>query len=275
MQSPKFRPSISVVTVCYNAVEYIEECLQSVKRQELPGVEHVVIDGGSSDGTVEVIKRNAKQLAYWHSLPDRGVGHAFNLGVQHSRGDWILFLNADDYFSRPDALTILANQANSMPNAEIVYGMVQPVTRAAQPVPIGRPVGWNYSPFRFLLQDLIPHPATLTSRAYFARVGSFREDLRIVVDYEHFLREYRTLRTTFVPQVTTHMRAGGLSSDSAATLEEMFRAHKVNRVLSHASMAVLQTYIRSKAACGRAVRSAPGIRGLLQSQNLAKSRKRA
>lgn len=273
MQSPNSRPRISVVTVCYNAVEFIEECLQSVEHQDMPGVEHVVIDGGSSDGTVEIIKRRADRLAYWHSQPDRGVGHAFNLGVQNSTGDWVLFLNADDYLCRPDALTLLANHASGPADAELVYGMVQPVTRAAQPVPIGRPVGWDYSPFRFLLRDLIPHPATLTSRTYLERVGAFREDMRIVVDYEIFLREYRTLRTAFVPHVTTHMRVGGLSSDGATTLEEMFRAHKINRVLPPASMAVLQTYIRSKAACGRMVRTALGTSGLSERQSQVKSGK--
>lgn len=262
MQSPNLRPNISVITICFNAAEYIEECLQSVEQQQMPNVEHVVIDGGSSDGTVEIIKRHAHRLAYWHSMPDRGLGHAFNLGIQHSRGDWVLFLNADDYFCRLDALKILVNQTRSMPDAEIVYGMVQHVTRVAKPVPIGPPAGWNYSPFSFLLRDLIPHPATLTSRAYLERVGPFREDMRIAVDYEIFLREYRTLRTAFVPYVTTHMRVGGLSSDSKATLEEMFRAHKVNRVLPLASMLLLQAYIRSKVACGRAVRFALNFRGL-------------
>lgn len=273
MHSNEVGPKISVVTVCFNAVEFIEECLQSVERQDMPGVEHVMIDGGSSDGTVEIIKRHANRLAYWHSQKDRGVGHAFNLGVQNSTGDWVLFLNADDYLCRPDALSLLVNQARSMPDAEIVYGMVQPVTRASRPVPSGRPVGWSYSPFRFLLRDLIPHPATITSRGYLERVGPFREDMRIVIDYELYLREYRKLRTAFVPHVTTHMRAGGLSSDGVATLEEMFRAHEINRVLPPASMAVLQAYIRSKAACGRAVRSVLRTGDLSRNQGLEKSRK--
>jgi glycosyltransferase involved in cell wall biosynthesis len=258
--SIKWKPLISVITACYNAEMFIEQCVQSVVTQNFEGVEHVVIDGGSTDGTVKIIERYASKISYWHSKPDRGIGHAFNLGVQHSRGDWLLFLNSDDYFCRADAVEILARPATSS-GVDVVYGKVQPVSRESSPRLIGQAVGWPFSPWSFLLKDLIPHPAALTSREYFTRVGPFREDLKIVLDYEHYLRSYREMKTICLPEVLTHMRAGGISSDRNLCLEEMLHAQKLNSVLPPIAQALLGTFVRTKAATGRLVRTLPWLLG--------------
>lgn len=249
-------PLISVITACYNAENFIEQCMQSVIGQDLEGVDYVIIDGGSTDGTVEIIERYASKVSYWHSKPDRGIGHAFNVGVEHSRGEWLLFLNADDYFCRTDALQLLANHATSS-MADVIYGRVQPVSRESSPRLVRNAVGWPFSPWAFLLKDLIPHPAALTSRAYFTRVGPFREDLKIVLDYEHYLRSYRNLKTVFLPEVLTHMRDGGLSSDRTISLEEMLQVQKLNGVLPPVAQTLLGAFVRSKAAIGRAMRTLP------------------
>jgi glycosyltransferase involved in cell wall biosynthesis len=255
------RALISIVTVCYNAADFVEQCIESVCAQSLGEVDYVIIDGGSTDGTVDIIARHARRLSYWRSSRDRGIGHAFNLGVANSRGEWVLFLNADDYLCRPDALRVLADHAPSS-GADVVYGQVQPVTREGTPRPVGAAVGSPYSPWLFLLRDLIPHPAALTSRAYLDRAGPFREDLRIAVDYELYLRAYRTLRTVFVPLVLTYMRVGGRSYDAALAHDEMFRAHALNEVLPPVPRALLRSFVRAKAFLGRTLRAARGgLRG--------------
>ena len=258
-------PLLSVITVSYNAGEFIEQCLQSVISQNLEGVDHVVIDGGSTDGTVEIIQRYSGNISYWHSKPDRGIGHAFNLGVEHSRGEWFLFLNADDYLCRTDALQLLANHASSS-RADVIYGKVQPISRESRPRMVRKVVGWPFSSWAFLMRDLIPHPAALTSRAYFRRVGPFREDLKIVLDYEHYLRSYRTLKTVFLPEVLTHMRVGGISAERNLCLEEMLHVQKINAVLPPAAQTVLEMVVRSKAATGRAVRTLLGSIGTAASR---------
>jgi len=259
------KPVLSVITVCYNAADFIEQCLQSVIGQDIEGVDYVVIDGGSTDGTVEIIERNAGKISYWHTKQDRGIGHAFNLGVEHSRGEWLLFLNADDYLCRSDSLQLLANYAASS-RADVIYGQVQSVSREQRPQVLRKPVGWPFSPWKFLLKDLIPHPAALTARSYVERVGPFREDLKIVLDYEHYLRSYRTLRTVFVPEVLTHMRVGGISAERNLCLEEMLHVQKINAVLPPAAQTVLEMVVRSKAATGRAVRSLLGSLGTAASR---------
>ena len=87
---------ISIITVCLNAMEYIEQTITSVMAQTYPNLEYIIIDGGSLDGTVDIIRKYESRLAYWHSQPDRGIAHAFNLGLAQAHGDWILYLNADD-----------------------------------------------------------------------------------------------------------------------------------------------------------------------------------
>jgi len=256
---------ISVITVCYSAEHFIEQCMKSVIEQSLDRVDYVVIDGGSTDSTVEIIERYAGKISFWHSKPDRGIGNAFNLGVEHSRGEWLLFLNADDYFCRTDALEILASLAMSS-KVDVVYAQVQPVSREPNPRLIGKAMGWPFSPWAFLLKDLIPHPAALTSRAYFMRVGPFREDLKIVLDYEHYLRSYKKLKTIFLPEVLTHMRVGGISSDRNLCLEEMLHAQKLNSVLPPTAQALLGTFVRSKAATGRVMRTVSWPLGTMTSR---------
>lgn len=91
-------PKISIVTVCYNCHDVIELTIRNVLRQTYPNVEYIVVDGGSTDGTREIIERYANQLAYWVSEPDGGIYEAMNKGISRASGEWILFRNAGDYF---------------------------------------------------------------------------------------------------------------------------------------------------------------------------------
>src|SRR5690606_29310544 len=114
-------PFMTVITACRNAAGTIEQCIQSVLGQTLPGIEHVIIDGGSTDGTTKIIERYAPRLAYWHSRTDRGIAHAFNMGLENSCGQWVLFLNADDYLQDSGSLEALAGAIREHPDADVVY----------------------------------------------------------------------------------------------------------------------------------------------------------
>lgn len=90
------KPKITVVTVCYNAVKEIERTMQSVLNQTYPNIEYIIIDGASTDGTVDVIKKYADRLAYWVSEPDKGIYDAMNKGIKHATGEWLYFIGAGD-----------------------------------------------------------------------------------------------------------------------------------------------------------------------------------
>src|SRR5579862_2658373 len=91
-------PRISVITIVRNAEKTLEKAIKSVISQSYPNLEYIIIDGGSTDNTVDIIKTYSTHLAYWHSQPDRGGNDAYNIGLQHATGDIVSFLNADDWY---------------------------------------------------------------------------------------------------------------------------------------------------------------------------------
>lgn len=113
---------ISVVTVCYNAVETLEETMLSVLHQTYPDIEYIIIDGGSTDGTVDIIKKYADRLAYWVSEPDKGIYDAMNKGIDIATGDYINFMNAGDKFYQHNTVASLLESFTIMEPTTIIYG---------------------------------------------------------------------------------------------------------------------------------------------------------
>lgn len=113
---------ISVVTVCYNAVSEIEETMLSVLNQTYPGVEYIVIDGGSTDGTVDIIKKYADRLAFWISEPDKGIFDAMNKGALHATGEYINYMNAGDRFFDQNVITDVIETLPTPVQPDVVYG---------------------------------------------------------------------------------------------------------------------------------------------------------
>lgn len=111
---------ITVVTVCYNAVETLEETMLSVLNQTYPDIEYIIIDGGSTDGTVDIIKKYADRLANWISEPDKGIYDAMNKGIALATGDWIIFMNAGDSFVNQNVLKEISVVFRS--EVDVVYG---------------------------------------------------------------------------------------------------------------------------------------------------------
>jgi glycosyltransferase involved in cell wall biosynthesis len=227
-------PFISIITVCFNAEDFIEQAIQSVLSQNYSRVEYVIIDGGSTDGTVEVIKRYASSLAYWHSRPDRGVAHAFNMGLAQAKGDWLLYLNADDFLLGPTVVEQMAGHLAEHRDADVVFGQMVSLTREKDPKPvplckIGRHA-WRWAEFR--RGNMIPHQAAFTRREFFDRVGTFDETYHIAMDYEQYLRAGVGLKAQFVPLPVAGMRAGGRCVKSIVdTLREFRRAQIKNRAM--------------------------------------------
>jgi len=211
MLLPLTSPLISVITACLNAAEFIEQTIQSVLSQTYPQIEYIIIDGASTDGTVDIIRKYESRLAYWHSKPDRGLAHAFNLGLAQAHGDWILYLNADDYFVDSSVVERMVSSLTRFSEADVVYGQIALIPRnglptGTHPIIFGGP--WRWERFRFVC--MLPHQSAFTRRQYFEREGSFYEGIRIAVDYEHYLRAGPKLKAIFVPQVVSAMRLGGI-----------------------------------------------------------------
>lgn len=114
------KPLISVITVSYNAVLTIEQTILSVIDQTYPNIEYIIIDGGSKDTTIDIIKKYSDQISYWKSEPDKGIYDAMNKGIAIARGEWINFMNCGDTFYNNHVIEDLMNKANRL--SDIIYG---------------------------------------------------------------------------------------------------------------------------------------------------------
>lgn len=213
---------ITVVTVCYNAADTIAETLESVAAQRGAEVEHVVIDGGSTDGTLDVVRR-FPHVALLVSEPDRGIYDAMNKGLAHATGDAIGFLNADDRFRRDDALRLIAEH---LAHAEAVVGDLV-IVDAEDPSKVRRFYSSRgFRPWMLRLGHMPPHPTLYVRREVFAEIGGFDPSYRIAGDFDFVVRlllQRRATRWQRVPHSLVTFRNGGASTRDLAAKVRMNR----------------------------------------------------
>lgn len=231
---------ISVITVSFNSAATIERTIQSVRSQSWPGVEHVAVDGASTDGTADVLARYRDGLAFMVSEPDAGIYDAMNKGLRVSTGDVVGFLNADDHYAHDRVLETVAGVMRRQP-VDAVFGDVA----FLQPGPNGaarrvrRFRSGRFTPARIGQGWMPAHPATFVRREVFTRLGGFRTDYRIGGDFEWVARAFGRggIRYAYVPEVLVNMRMGGISTAGwRSTLllnREFLRACRENQIPSN------------------------------------------
>jgi glycosyltransferase involved in cell wall biosynthesis len=212
------QPLVTVVTAVFNGQLYIVGCLESVLRQDYPNIEHIVLDGGSSDGTVDVLREYDDRIAFWKSEPDRGLYDAWNKALNEARGEWICFLGADDEFL-PSAVSSYMALAAENPDAEYLSSNVNVVHPSGYVRVLGEPWSWR----RFSKGMCTPHVGSMHRRSLFERLVMYDTSYRAVADYELLLRARRSLNAAYMPVLTVMMRAGGVSCSRRA-LDEQARA---------------------------------------------------
>ena len=232
------RPFVTIVIAVMNGAAVLERCLDNIAAQTFRDFEVVVADGGSSDGTLEVLKRRAAMLAHWHTARDRGVYDAWNSLLPHARGEWICFLGADDRFADCGVLARMAAALRAGPGAtprvRIAYGRLNIVDANGRVLePIERP--WQrIRPAFFAGLTMIPHPGCFHHRSVFDRHGTFNPDYRIAGDYDVLLRELKSGEALYLPDiVTVDMQTGGLSNkpeNLLLGLQEIRRARSANAI---------------------------------------------
>lgn len=215
-------PLISVIVAVYNGAKTIQQCINSVARQAYPNKELIIIDGGSQDGTPELLKANNGQINYWISEPDRGIFNAWNKGLAQAKGEWICFLGADDYLWDSQALARMSIELQKIPSdVRLAYAQIMLVSPEGESLfPAGKP--WEEMKERFMQGLCLPHQAVMHRRSLFELNGNFDESFRIGGDYELMLRELKTKDAVFIPNIImTAMRQGGLSSNPVHSIEAM------------------------------------------------------
>lgn len=181
-------PRITVVTPSYNQGRYLEETIRSVLLQGYPELEYIVVDGGSTDESVEVVRKYEDHLAWWVSEKDRGQSHAINKGLERATGRILAYLNSDDLYE-PGALHTCARSFG--PDVDWVAGKVICWEEGGEPWPFPELPGRGFT--RWFLGCPISQPAVFWSARIQREAGPFREDLQYAMDYEFWLRLRFTL----------------------------------------------------------------------------------
>jgi len=189
------RPLVTVVTPSYNMREFLEHTIQSVLSQDYPNIDYIVMDGGSSDGTVELLEKYSGRLRYW-SGPDRGAAAAINEGFRRSSGEICGWLSADDTYL-PGAVSKAVERLVVSNDIDVVYGDGDWVDRAGRF--IGKYPTLDYNADRFGKECFICQPATFFRRAAFDRAGGLDPALRSAFDYDLWVRLSRQARFERVP----------------------------------------------------------------------------
>lgn len=224
---------ISVITVVRNGRDFVGQTIQSVLDQQYQPVEYIVVDGGSTDGTVDIIKSHGDRISKWISEPDSGISDAFNKGLALSGGDYLLFLNADDRLASPEVVGRMVQAIVDEGYPELIYGDCAVIDRQT-----GRylyTASIEFVPRAFKMGRTFPHPSLFTSRSYFDRYGQFDTDFGIAMDYEFFLRGALASRVVHTKSLVTEVRNGGMSTNRAAAVEEIVRALRKNGIVRTAA----------------------------------------
>jgi glycosyltransferase involved in cell wall biosynthesis len=230
MNSAK-HPMISIIVATYNVAMTLQQCISSIVGQTYENIELIIIDGGSTDGTVELLEINNHLISYWISESDKGVYSAWNKGLLQAKGEWICFIGADDFILDAQVIERMVTQlAIISSDINVVYGQIMLLNDHGKNIyAIGEP--WSKVKERFKEVMSIPHPGLLHRRSLFEQKGNFDESFRIGGDYELLLRELKTADAVFIPDIITiGMRHGGLSSSPLNAIETLLEARRAQKM---------------------------------------------
>lgn len=217
---------ISVVTATYNASVTISECLDSVSAQSAE-TEQILIDGASTDTTMEIVKRHRPVLSTVVSEPDEGIYHAMNKGLRLATGEVVGILNADDCYASENTLAAVL-QAFSDPSIDVCYGDLVYVDADETDRVVRYWRSGEYKKDSFLWGWMPPHPTFFVRRSVYQEHGVFNLDLGSAADYELMLRFMlrHRLKAAYIPEVLVRMRTGGVSNVS---LRNRLAANRMDR----------------------------------------------
>jgi len=213
---------ISIITVCYNSSKTIEQTFQSVQKQTYKNIEYIVVDGNSTDNTLDIIAKYNNIITKNISERDNGLYDAMNKGIALAKGDFIMFLNSDDVLNNMNTIQNIMHEIDKH-SLNIVYGDISffkdDVNKIVRL--------WKSSKFK--KQNICkgwhpPHPGFTVSKEIFNEVGVFNSKLKIVADYDFMLRcfNYKNLKIKYINNVIVKMRIGGASTTLKGVITSYF-----------------------------------------------------
>jgi glycosyltransferase involved in cell wall biosynthesis len=207
---------LSIVIATYNAEEFLNSCLDSIIEEKTDSVELVIIDGGSTDSTLKIIKKYIDQIDFFLSEPDKGIYDAWNKAIGVTKGEWLTFIGSDDVVI-PGSLPIILESIDSVhDNTEFIFSKAQVISNT------GKTLGYRGKEYvfdEFKKGMTISHVFSLHRKSVFKKHGLFNLDYKICADYEFMLRYQNTLISIFLPVVSVKMMIGGMSFSRKAIYE--------------------------------------------------------
>ncbi len=174
------KPKISIITINYNNLEGLKKTIESVSSQTWQEFEHIIIDGGSTDGSATYIESTSERLGYWVCEPDKGVYHAMNKGIAKASGEYLLFLNSGDHFYKK---RVLEKNQRFLIDYDLIYFNMY-ISGENKKFIKEYPDSLS---FAYFLKDNLPHQSIFIKKDLFQTVGLFKEDLKIVADWKFFI----------------------------------------------------------------------------------------
>ncbi len=201
----KDHPLVSIVTPSYNQCQFLEKTILSVLDQDYPSIEYIIIDDGSTDGSVEIIKKYERHLAYWESRPNRGQSDAINTGWKRAKGEILAYLNSDDVYM-PGAVSTVVEYLSQHPEIAIVYGDCMMITEDDEEISIYRAKPFNYR--KVLEKGINPilQPSAFIRREVLSRVGYLDPDLYAAMDWDFWLRSAMYYKFAYIQKCLSGYR---------------------------------------------------------------------
>lgn len=212
---------ISIVTATYNAGKTLETCINSILKQKADDVEFVIIDGASTDNTINIVEKYKSNIDVFISEPDNGVYDAWNKALKLCKGEWIVFLGADDYYA-DDSLNKYRDfiKSHNVDNVDIIVARGVLINDKGKPIMnIGQPYNWE----TFRKNSFLAHGATLHNRKLFQEIGTFDTRFDISADYELLLR--KRLNSLFLDEAILYMMNTGISGSTRC----LYQAFEIKR----------------------------------------------
>lgn len=229
---------VSIITVCYNSAETIEDTIRCVASQTYKNIEYIIIDGMSKDATINIIKNNKHTISKWISEKDNGIYDAMNKGVKLATGEIVGILNADDIFANQFVIEHIVDKFINT-NADAVYADLKYVQKDDTSKSIRYWKSGNYKQGAFLNGWMPPHPTLYLRKHVYEKFGYYRLDMPSAADYEYMLRviHIHRIKLIYLSETTVLMREGGLSNKSLLhrlkANKDDRRAWKVNNIKPH------------------------------------------
>lgn len=224
---------VSIITVCFNSAETIRDSIESVLSQNYPNIEYIIIDGGSTDGTLDIINKYQDKITVNISEPDDGIYDAMNKGMHNATGDVIGFINSDDFYPSKTVLSSIA-QVFSDESIDACYGDLCYVKQNNTQSVVRYWKSSAFEPGSFRDGWSPPHPTLFVRRNIYEKYGMFDLDYKIAADVELMMRllEVHDVNAAYLPEVLVHMRLGGETNKSIGNIirqnQEIWRALKMH-----------------------------------------------